>query len=62
MMRDMYDKLSFVHTKDEKKVKWSELEETQKEVSIHGRAIGKVFEIGNKEGVRNRSTLRIHPL
>ena len=55
MTRDLYDKMSSVHTKEDVEVMWDVLEENQKEVRCHGRAIMKIFRIGSNEGSRNKN-------
>ena len=55
MSRDTYDKMTEPHIKGDKKTTWKELEEAQKTVRNHGRALSRVFGLGGAEGRRNRA-------
>ena len=54
MSVDMYHRMCIVHTEADKKVEWRELEECQKEVRSHARALARMVKLGESAGGRNR--------
>ena len=52
MSRDKYDRMTKIHVVGDKEVSWKELEESQKVLRNHGRALARVFGLGKAEGKR----------
>ena len=52
MSTDLYHDMSVVHTLGDKKVDWRELEDSQREVRAHARALSRMVNLGEAGGVR----------
>ena len=52
---EMYHNMCTVHLKDDTKVGWRELEESQKEIRAHARAISRMTRLGEAGGNRNKA-------
>ena len=55
MSLDMYHQMSVVHTEGDEEVGWRELEESQREVRAHARALSRIVNLGAGGGNRNRA-------
>ena len=55
MDMDTYLTMSLVHTKEDKEIEWTELEESQRELRAHSRALANIFNLGEGLGDRNQT-------
>ena len=54
MSTDMYHRMSVVHTEADQKVEWRDLEDSQKEIRSHARALAKMVRLGESAGKKNK--------
>ena len=55
MDMEVYLAMSIVHTKGDKEIEWAELEESQRELRTHSRALANIFNLGEGLGDRNQT-------
>lgn len=55
MALDMYHQMSVVHTEGDREVGWRELEESQREIRAHARALARIVNLGAEGGNRNQA-------
>merc|ERR1711867_414439 len=55
MDMDMYYNMSIVHTQQDLEVDWRYLDQTQRDLRAHSRALARVFRLGEGLGNRNRA-------
>ena len=51
---DTYYQMSIVHTQQDTEVDWQKLEETQKDLRAHSRALARIFQVGGGPSNRNK--------
>ena len=52
---DTYLEMSVVHTEGDKEINWPELEDSQRELRAHSRALANIFNLGEGLGTRNQA-------
>ena len=52
---EKYLTISVVHTEEDKEIEWTELEESQRAIRAHSRALAKIFNQGEGLGDRNQA-------
>ena len=55
MTTDLYHQMSVVHTKEDQKISWRELQDTQREIRANSRALAKIFQLGHGPSDRNKT-------
>ena len=55
MSTELYHEMSVVHTLGDRKVEWRELEDSQREIRAHSRALSRMVNLGEAGGVRNKA-------
>ena len=55
MDMDTYYNMSIVHTKQDKEIDWRILEQTQRDLRAHARAVSRIFKLGEGPGSRNKA-------
>ena len=54
MPLELYHKMSVTHTEGDRKVSWKELQETQRILRGHSRALARIVNLGKEPGNRNK--------
>ena len=54
MSTDMYHRMSVIHTAEDEQVEWRDLEDCQKEVRSHARALARMVRLGETAGKKNK--------
>ena len=55
MSVDMYHRMCLTHTEKDAKIEWKQLEDSQRELQLHARALSKMTRLGEAGGNRNKS-------